>query len=370
MARLTLAITLVSTAVAQQTFWQDSFQLNFNYDPESQRGPTNWDSISVSNSEWDQYASGNPVFNLDINGNECGQRIRPSPIMLETTTTCTDSHEMLTRQISSTDCNATAITFELTPHTLRAYFPEDDSTCQRPTIEMDGSDSDPFILQWMEIHARSEHVVDGRRFDAELQMVHMGTNNDNNKMAIVSIMIDASARADHVDFQYLLDQWQAAANDQTTRCGTTRSLRRRDNKIQLAGPGSEREEKEYPSQARRTQQQQCTGTTCGPRRKMYPYSMWPSIWYFKYAGSLTTPPCSAIVNWRVLDKQMMISRKQYKQLATLLTAYKDGNCQDDTVLSPHGENFRPLISINTNNQDVAHCTKDDFDYTLFDPSQQ
>jgi carbonic anhydrase len=371
MHRLTLAATLLSTALAQQTFWQESFQLNFNYNSDSQVGPDGWGNVDTSNSEWEQYADGHPLFNLDINGNECDLSSRPSPIALDVTDTCSDV-EMWMRQKDSTDCVAKDVSFEITPNTLRAYFPDDDSTCQRPSLQMDGSGSDDNILQFMEIHARSEHVVNGRRFDAELQMAHMGTDSSDDRMVIVSVLIDASARGDHVEFQYMLDQWQVAADALAANCGSNRrTLRTRDmvaNKASVQQTINANDPVKPPPRRRRTQE--CTGSNCGPRIRMFPYSMWPSIWYYKYGGSLTTPPCSTIARWRIIDKPMTISRKQYKQLATLLTAYKDSNCENGTVLSPTGENFRPLATINTNFQTVQHCTQDDFDLTLYDPSLQ
>ena len=367
MHRLVLATTLLSITLAQQTFWQESFQLNFNYDFTSNVGPNDWGNVDISNSEWDQYANGHPLFNLDITINECDLSFRPSPIALDVTDVCSDV-EMWMRQVDSTDCVAKDVSFEIAPHTLRAYFPDDDTTCQRPHLELDGSGSDPYILQWMEIHARSEHVVNGRRFDAELQMVHMGTASSNQKMVIVSILIDASARGDHVEFQYMLDQWKTAADALSSKCGSSRrSLRTRDTDATSPIHQSTHIDDDVKP-PRRTQQ--CTGSNCGPRVKMYPYSMWPSIWYYKYRGSLTTPPCATIVNWRILDKPMTISRKQYKQLAALLTAYKNSACVDATALSPTGENFRPLATINTNFQSVTHCTRDDFTETLYDPGFQ
>lgn len=365
--RLTLAITLLSAALAQQTFWKESSQLNFNYNFDSQVGPGGWGNVDTSNSEWEQYTNGHPLFNLDINGNECDQSSRPSPIALAVTDNCSDV-EMWMRQIDSNDCVAKNVSFEITPNTLRAYFPDDDSTCQRPALRMDGSSSDDFILQFMEIHARSEHVVNGRRFDAELQMAHMGTDSSNDRMVIVSVLIDASARGDHVEFQYMLDQWKIAADALASNCGTNRRTLRARDTVAKASSASQTVKDNDTVKSRRTQE--CTGSNCGPRIRMYPYSMWPSIWYYKYGGSLTTPPCSTIARWRIIDKPMTISRKQYKQLATLLRAYKDSNCKDGTVLSPTGENFRPLETVNTNFQNVQHCTQNDFVETLYNPSLQ
>jgi carbonic anhydrase len=374
-----LTTTLLSVSLVEGQLWRDSFRLNFNYNEDSQRGPDNWDLVDVDESEFVQYAILHPTFDIDIDVNECGQRIRPSPIALVQDSACTDNVEIMTRQISANDCTRDDISFEITPHTLRAYFPPDDDACERPTIELGGVDDDPFILVWMELHARSEHVISGRRFDAELQMVHMGTDFSDDKMATVSIMIDATAREDHAAFQYMLEGWQRAATAETERCASAaRSLRKRKQidenvykaKIKSRKSSNPRPLTEKEQHSRRAQQCTTDDANCGPRRKMYPYSMWPSIHYYRYAGSLTSPPCSAVVNWRVLDKAITISRRQYKEMITLMGTYKDDECGDESAVSDRGENFRPLQRMNLNNQEVAHCTVDDFDSILYEPENQ
>lgn len=380
---LLLSTTLLSTSLAQE-FWKDSFRLNFNYDLDSQRGPSDWEEVNVDDTEYEQYARFHPIFDLDIDVNECGRRVRPSPIALERNSDCTDDHEILTRKIQDDDCTRDNLTFELTPHTLRAYFPDDDDNCERPTIEMDGIDDDPFILVWMEVHARSEHVIAGRRFDAELQMVHMGTDNSDDEMATVSIMIDATAKEDHTEFQFMLEGWQRAAASQDRRCeDDNRSLRSRKQvnenayreKLKNNGKKKSSSATQTGKDSHQRQTQQCgannpNNPNCGPRRKMYPYSMWPSIYYYRYAGSLTTPPCSAVVNWRVLDKTMQITRRQYKQMVSLMGTYKDGDCDDESAVSDRGENFRPLQRMNEDNQNVAHCTAAHFSPRLYGPNNQ
>uniref|UniRef100_A0A7S2P2Q1 Alpha-carbonic anhydrase domain-containing protein n=1 Tax=Leptocylindrus danicus TaxID=163516 RepID=A0A7S2P2Q1_9STRA len=95
--------------------------------------------------------------------------------------------------------------------------------------------------------------------------------------------------------------------------------------------------------------------------------MWPTIWYYRYDGSLTTPPCTPNVHWRVLDEPMKISRKQFKQLAKLLVSYRNDECEPASFASPKGEMFRPLQPTNPDNQwHTVHCTKENFEGTLYD----
>lgn len=109
----------------------------------------------------------------------------------------------------------------------------------------------------------------------------------------------------------------------------------------------------------------------GPRRKMFPYDLWPTIYFYRYQGQLTMPPCSEIVIWRILDEPLLISRKQFKQLGRLLTSYIDpATCQGASAVSPRGENYRPLETINLEKQEMTHCTEKDFTFWQYPPDQQ
>jgi carbonic anhydrase len=375
-----LFLALTITSCSAQTFWNEGFRLDYDYDLNSPQGPSNWDSVAqgIDNSEWYWYDSVHPIFDLSIDGNECGDTDLPSPLNLVQDSGCNDSAEIFTRQKAEGDCTQQDLTFVVTPQTLKAYFPLDDADCRRPTIVLDNYD-DAFILVWMEMHARSEHVIDGRRFDAELQMLHMGTGNTDgtNRIATVSVLIDASARQDNSDFQFLLDGWQQVVNG---KCTARRQLQREqllrksalttEMKVINSEVGSKKEQRDRRAQ---TCQADRFGRGCeplGPRKRMYPYNMWPSIHYYSYEGSITAPPCSKIVHWRILDEPMLISRRQYKQLAKLLQAYKNGNCESDTDVSPSGENFRPLQRKNDSTQRIRHCTFDDFGFELYNPEDQ
>ena len=114
--------------------------------------------------------------------NQCGSEERPSPIDILPTDTCGDSLEMRVRQFNEdTDCrhpleeqqgdsdsnNYNVDAWEITPYSLRWYMPRSDATCMRPTLRLDGYTSNAnrrsdehFVLLWLELHARSEHVME------------------------------------------------------------------------------------------------------------------------------------------------------------------------------------------------------------------
>ena len=189
--------------------------------------PDNWANVDTTSSEWNQLTSQQGQGGPLIGPNECGAgNVRPSPINLFANSICVDNEEMLPRQIADTDCSKDNITYAITPYGLKAYYPNN-TACVRPTLQLDNF-ANPFLLVWMELHTRSEHATDGRRFDAELQLVHTGTGQNAAEMAVISILIEADARADNAEFQQLLDGWQQVSNDETTQCdGTTgRKLRK------------------------------------------------------------------------------------------------------------------------------------------------
>jgi hypothetical protein len=310
---LVLLLTLPIVCHAQG--WDDSYKLDFSYDPSAGNGPDAWANVQGAG-QWSQY--NNRL--IEQIGNQCGSSNRPSPLKLEDAQQCADVHELLPPQISDGDCTREDIAFDITPYSLRAYFPTSNEQCERPELIVPGR-FDPYALLWMELHARAEHVVEGKRYDAELQMVHAGTARDEGQLMTVSLMIDASATQDDLEFEWLLQQWGNAALVESDTCdGRRRQLRQgqlrqvsdyqtniNTSNIQPATHNSQ----ENPQRNLQFSPSPCRtdrfGNGCeplGPRRRKYPYSMWPSIWYYGYTGSLTSPPCSDIVQWRILDEPM------------------------------------------------------------------
>uniref|UniRef100_A0A7S1YE76 carbonic anhydrase n=1 Tax=Grammatophora oceanica TaxID=210454 RepID=A0A7S1YE76_9STRA len=376
---LSLLLSATIVVVVAQDPWNEGFRLDYSYDPTANNGPSAWNDVGgLLDSEWDWYDRQSRIYNLAINDNDCGEEDRPSPISLNATTGCSDVREMRTPQARDDHCQADNLAYVLTPQSLKAYFPIQRSNgCRNPWVELDGFGEDEFVLVWMELHMRSEHVIEGRRYDAELQMVHMGTDDNENRMAIVSLMLDASSLTDNLDLQPLLDGWQQTANNLKTSCPDRKlSVRRARPSLKSSSvkAGDEDLTESIDKTRHRQMQDGCKGDVngngcdgLGPRKRIFPYNLWPSIWYYRYAGSITAPPCTSIVQWRVMEKPLTMSTRQMKQLAQLQNSYKTSDCAEDDLLSPTGENFRPLQS---RSQQVLHCTYDNFGYTMYAPEDQ
>ena len=74
--------------------------------------------------------------------------------------------------------------------------------------------------------------------------------------------------------------------------------------------------------------------------------------YYNYMGGLTTPPCSQIVRWNLMDTKVEVTLMQWTKLANLILGYggyvgEDGTCHlESTVASKTGSTGRAPQPIN------------------------
>ena len=240
---------------------------------------------------------------------------------------------------------------------------------------------------------RGEHIFDGRRFDGEVTFVHGEYNPRPDSLAHVSFPLDASSVRDEPKLQAFIDEWQALHDSINDVCAsesrlTTAARRRQPPQTRVKTAEFYNEVKslkdhdpdwDYIQQQKhkrsgdnqRTQQErrlEDEGLVNKP--KPFPYDLWPTIWYYRYRGSMTTPPCYNNINWRVFDEPLKISRKQFKQLATLISSYQNNDCRPASAVSKRGDTFRPLQERNKYMQTkIRHCTIDDFDGMLYEPEK-
>lgn len=367
--------------LVQAQEWQDSYKLDFSYDRNAENGPDAWGDVQGIG-PWVDY---NNRMVTQI-GNQCDSGTRPSPLHLEDISMqCIDLHELLPLQITDSDCTRDDMTFDITPYSLRASFPLSDDTCSRPAVTVSGR-FDNFSLLWMDLHARSEHVMEGKRYDAELQMIHGGMGVETGQIMAVSLLMEATAKADNLEFEWMLQQWQQVAAQEAQDCSRRRNRQLRtiaDYDLNSKTKGGDAEEEILNAEPDQKRNLQFRPSPCdtdrfgggceplAPRRRMFPYNLFPTIWYYGYTGSLTTPPCTNAVQWRVLEQPLQISRRQYKQLTLLLAQSRDSSCESDTAVDPAtGENFRPLQPRDQFFQSVYRCTFDDFGYFVYSPDEQ
>jgi len=92
------------------------------------------------------------------------------------------------------------------------------------------------------------------------------------------------------------------------------------------------------------------------------YDLITTIYFWRYEGSLTVPPCSENVQWRIFDRPIRISPRQQATLEWLIRAYRDPDtCQRATVGRPRRDGtgnvdvVRPTQAIKYDHLQV-HCT--------------
>ncbi|XP_010458032.1 PREDICTED: alpha carbonic anhydrase 7 [Camelina sativa] len=122
-----------------------------------------------------------------------------------------------------------------------------------------------YELQQLHWHSPSEHTVNGRRFALELHMVHEGKKG---RMAVVTVLYKIG-RADTF-IRSLENELEGIAE-----------MEEAEKNVGMIDP---------------------TKIKIGSRK------------YYRYTGSLTTPPCTQNVTWTVVRKVRTVTRKQVKLL--------------------------------------------------------
>ena len=82
-----------------------------------------------------------------------------------------------------------------------------------------------------------------------------------------------------------------------------------------------------------------------------------SNYFVGYEGSLTEPPCTEFISWRVIDRPALISKSQLAQMKKLLFGHVDGKCRP-TSNHYKGSVARPLQPFN--NREMWQCTCRDY----------
>lgn len=144
-------------------------------------------------------------------------------------------------------------------HTIQVNFPEGNSV----TIG-----DKTYNLAQFHFHHVSEHTVDGNPYPLEAHFVHFAP--DGKSAAVVGVLFNTGDENETIE-----TVWEAMPEH----------------------------EGEATSEA-----------------AIDPTGMLPSdLGYYNYSGSLTTPPCSEIINWVVLKTPMTVSAEQISEFAELFT---------------------------------------------------
>ena len=152
-----------------------------------------------------------------------------------------------------------AITFDYHPTKIDLVYnghTVEEMDDHESAIEIDG---DRYVLQQFHFHSPSEHTVNGRHSEMEMHLVH---KDGNGRLAVVSVMLQQGA--ENAAFGPIWSDKPTDAN------------RKRESTVQV------------------------------DVAKLLPADRG----YYRYDGSLTTPPCSEGVLWLVLRQSVQLSKGQ------------------------------------------------------------
>jgi carbonic anhydrase len=180
-------------------------------------------------------------------------------------------------------------------HAFEVSFADDRVQCELSATYMDKE----YKLLQLHFHSPSEHMKDGKYYDAEVHLVHKGvTDGDLLVMGAFMNVNDVNMAKNNA---FLSRLWEE---------------------------GETYEEKVVE--------------TSPKKAKMDPYKYFVGEVkkYYNYMGSLTTPDCQEGVNWFVRDKVAQISLYDLTDMRSIALN------KPDTVISPMGNNNRPRQELN------------------------
>ena len=318
----------------------------FNYDPSSEYGPPKWHLVDTSHTwlrefGWDGWGAWQGHIDYPetpLTHNLCAAKGKQSPKHLglnlmgssSSNAECVATHEIRSRCGQDALWNDDAYTKQILPHTLRIKATgrpcldvesngmgiDECKTNQPPMVDYPNYSSQGTAyadMHHLDIKVPGEHTIHagGETFDAEIQMFHVHLEDGRLSSIGIPIRATSNTTTTNEEFQWILDEFQYVYDMNAATCGITTSTHLRGNSSATA------------SIARQS--------PASSTNKFNPYNLMQSMWFYRYDGSITEPPCRDITWWVMMDP-LEISLLQLHQLQTLLfTNVNPETCQPTSV---------------------------------------
>ena len=351
----------------------------FNYDPtDSRYGPNAWTRVDTSDNYLREFGSNGwgtfrGHFERNPRTNSCGRTGRMSPQDLRQTENndeaiCDASHQIRTKP-GRVPLSDDSIIKRIESNKLRLVLNrrsclgvrDDRFDCNDGPPSADYPRYSSFQTQHsdllnLDIKVPGEHWIEGESFDAEIQMLH--THVTDQRVSSIGIPIRATVGGFNAEFQEILDQFQLVYDFDLATCNAATLNRRRaasqfyselimkgEEEGDAADEDDEDQEWEQdystplddPDFIRRLQRP-------GHRFNPYTEAFLTTVYFFRYNGSTTEPPCYPLT-WWVMIKPMIISFEQLNQIKYLLFTHVDGNCEKTSVHNADQSVARPLQTL-------------------------
>lgn len=226
-------------------------------------------------------------------------------------------------------------------------------------------------LLHIDLKVKSEHRLCGKQYDAEMQLFYLHKWWGN--FEAVSILIEVADGEHNGHFQKFLDYFQNKFDEDKDTCerkqhmarslfDKKRNLRSNIKYVNNRGATDSREEEIISSESSIYQRiRRRILDAFRPARVPWnplDFTLYRSVHFWSYFGSLTEPPCSENVRWRVMDVPMNISPGQYVKLQKLMFDHVDPITCQRTSTHFQESNARPVQS--TSGSSVYRCRRLDY----------
>ncbi|KAG7342523.1 Eukaryotic-type carbonic anhydrase [Nitzschia inconspicua] len=365
----------------------------FNYDPNDNNfGPRAWGRVDTSDSfmkefgpnGWGPYRG---WASDSITQNRCSSRSenQQSPRNLEETLVC-DAHHEIRSWCGQYPLTASEIEARILPHKLSLYMNRrpcgnvEQNSCNEnmpPMVDYprySSSLSSYADMMTYDIKVPSEHELEGEVFDAEIQM--MTVHPADARLASIGIVVRAQADGYNQPFQDILDAFQRTYDANAMACAVALQRQRTLEDVTMDSLAANTTAADSdPSTQRRNLRWQDGDTTDNRndatakfvRQLPRPYTgfdpfaepLWPSMFFYRYDGTLTEPPCTGIT-WFVMQRPMIISLTQLAQIRRLLFTHRDSNCRFTSVHNADQSVARPVFRGN-GQTDIQGCLEGTFE---------
>jgi carbonic anhydrase len=374
-----ISLELVLAQIKYAVYYDDASSYNplgAGYKP---RSPNKWKQISPNSwpifLDWGKqlqdprkWNKGNTCVNMSNKSYNTSHN--QSPIKLTSDKLCIDRHEMIVNEVGI--CQKNQAKFNTTAYGLAV----DLTSCTKTALLDHSRNEDQWYLKEIVIKYPSEHTIGDQKFDAELQINFAGSNDGydpttshKERIAITGVLLAGKDGAYDAELQLLLDGWDNAMGEAYASCGkvydhakcvltsaSRRKLEPREIKVTSVSTSEDHHVRHLKASPYGRFHRQCRGSFyCF--FNLYLHTK--TDFYYKYLGSLTYPPCTENVDWRVLQNPLYVAPSQIEQIKRLTYMYLNSKCELGTVGVKLNDGCavgvnRPLQSLSTRH-DLKKC---------------
>merc|ERR1712151_108801 len=207
---------------------------------------------------------------------------------------------------------------------------------------------------FVDVKVPSEHTFEGKYYDGEIQITHHWDRKEG-RFIILSVLLDTDDDYENDALEVLIREWEEVAAKKKYKCDRKKKV-----------PNLKKYERKYKEPGRKgygsSKWDRIWGKYCGGRRCNNGAADWdvyrfiPTFWYCGYKGSLTIPPCTENVHWRIYDVPLKISKDQSARMSNLLVSQLDDECNRGSIA------YNRTVSrpVQSKRQSVFCCKGSDF----------